>query len=700
MKIEANKNNLILKNTKLFLTKIKDNSLSLMFIRESKQLAQLIEPLELGDSFLSIAILYPMYREKLFDYDDLKNNKLDDLYSNLEHLSQLDKLALPSNWSAEQQLSNKTSKSLKKMLLSISNDPKLILIKIAIHLNHLRHAKKYDKETQKKLALSTNEIYAPLANRLGVWQLKWELEDLSFRFLNTDTYKNIAKLIKDKRSEREVFIAEVTTEVKEALEREPLSAVVSGRPKHIFSIWKKLQRKNISIENIFDIHAIRICVETIPNCYRALGTIHNLWTCLPDNFKDYIANPKKNNYQSLHTSIIGPNGKTIEVQIRTHAMQHHAELGIAAHWRYKEGTKNYKNDKYIEEIRNYLTTDNYYSDALEISQKNEDRIFAISPKGDVIEMIVNSTPLDFAYHVHTNIGHSCIGAKINGKIAPLNRKILNGDLVQIITGAEPNPRRDWLNPQLGYIASTKTRSKINNWFRAKNKVLHLKDGKEICDNELKRSNISNIALEVICKQMNLKNADALYIGLGSNAINSAAIAMAIQVLQKETTPIKIKKTGASQVNQTTFNRVSIAGMERLLSSFSQCCKPLPPEQILGYITVQKGISIHRYDCKNALNLAKKSPERIIDVNWNFPANQNSYPIDLEITAYDRRDLLRDISNILSEEKITVRDIKTSRNQNSLEVLMTLNILAVDLPSLSRLMIRFEQLKNIASVTRK
>ena len=667
--------------------------------QESLKLAKILKPLKLDDKFISVAILFPFYRENIILPSLLGEYNLYKLNESLDHLLNLEKFSLPAGFSNQQQLSSKTSASLKKMLLSITSDPRLILLKIAIHLNQLINAKKQNKLIKERLAIAAQEIYAPLANRLGLWQLKWELEDLSFRFLNPDLYQDIAELLNEKRLERELFINDVIKEVEMALIDTGVSADVTGRPKHIFSIWKKLQRKNVSIEKIFDIHAVRVCVEKISDCYQTLGAVHNLWTCLPNNFNDYIANPKSNNYQSLHTSIIGPKGKTIEVQIRTHAMHHQAELGIAAHWRYKENSQTNINDKYIKEIRNYLNDELSIIDISEPLIDYDERIFAVTPKGDVIEMTKNSTPLDFAYHIHTNIGHSCIGATINGKIAQLTQKINNGDVVDIITGNDPKPRRDWLNPQLGFIASPKTRSKINNWFRAKNKSIHLKEGKEICDAELQRSNISNISIEIICKKMNIADLNTLYVGLGSNDINPAAITNAIQSLQKIKNPIKLSKYSYKKQDKLSSNQISVSGLEKLMSNLSQCCNPLPPEKIQGYITLQKGISIHRHDCRNLLNLAKNSPERIIEIDWVSSTNENFYPINLEVMAYDRRDLLRDISNILSEEKISVRSINSNDDKNSMLIKIHLHIMIMNLTTLSKLMVRFEQLKNIVSVIR-
>ena len=698
--MKEHKFKLILEQTRLFLEQPLLKKAPIHIKQESLQLTEILEPLKIDDKFTSVALLFPFYRENIISPTLLQEYDLYELNEPLSHLLNLEKFSLPDGFSDQQQLSSKTSASLKKMLLSITNDPKLILVKIAIHLHQLKNAKKQDKSTKERLAISAREIYSPLANRLGLWQLKWELEDLSFRFLNPEIYKDIAKLLNEKRLERELFISDVIREVSATLIDNSIRAKVTGRPKHIFSIWKKLQRKNVSIEKIFDVHAVRICVDEISVCYQSLGAIHNLWTCLPNTFNDYIANPKSNDYQSLHTSIIGPKGKIIEVQIRTHTMHHRAELGIAAHWRYKENLQKNVNDKYIEEIRNYLDDENIETDKSETALNSDERIFAVSPKGDVIEMTKNSTPLDFAYHIHTNVGHSCIGAKINGKITQLTQKINNGDVVDIITGSEPNPRRDWLNPQLGFIASPKTRSKINNWFRTKNKAIHLKEGKEICNDELRRSNISNISIEVICKKMNIADLNTLYIGLGSNDISPVAITNAIQSLQKIKNPIKLSKNPSKKQANFSLNQITVSGLKKLMNNLSQCCNPLPPEKIQGYITLQKGISIHRQDCRILLNMAKNTPERIIEVNWTSTTNINNYPINLDVIAYDRRDLLRDISNILSEEKISVSNINSSSDKNSMLIKIQLHIMVPNLPSLSRLMVRFEQLKNIASVTRQ
>ncbi|MCP4300211.1 MAG: bifunctional (p)ppGpp synthetase/guanosine-3',5'-bis(diphosphate) 3'-pyrophosphohydrolase, partial [Gammaproteobacteria bacterium] len=458
-------------------------------IAEGRELAAIVAPLGLPDQLLAAVHVYPLYRENILSNKSLQNNELKDISRFVIGLQQLNQFALPEHWQPGESLALQQSEALRKMLLAVVSDVRLVLVRIAEQLFRLRGAKDSPRDVQRALALEAREIYAALANRLGVWQLKWELEDLAFRYLEPDTYLEIARTLKEKRIEREGFIDKVQETLRHELENQGIAATISGRPKHIYSIWRKMQRKDRGIEALYDIQAVRILVDDVGACYAALGIVHNLWSYIPGEFDDYIANPKDNNYRSLHTAVVGPEGKTVEVQIRTHDMHRHAELGVAAHWRYKEGGGSQAAfDQKIQFLRQLLEPTNDGADLLDQIRDDffEDRVYAVSPKGDVVELPANATPLDFAYHVHTQVGHRCRGAKVNGRIVPLTYHIENGDQIEIITGSQSRPSRDWLSPKLGYLAGARARAKVRSWFRQQDRDQHQRQGREILDRELAR----------------------------------------------------------------------------------------------------------------------------------------------------------------------------------------------------------------------
>jgi GTP pyrophosphokinase len=588
------------------------------------------------------------------------------------------------------------------MLLAVVSDARLVVVRIAEQLYRLRKTKNASAAMQRAIAIETQEIYAPLANRLGIWQLKWELEDLAFRFRNTDTYKQIAKALNEKRDEREEFIADVTSTLQEELWNNGIHAEITGRPKHIFSIWRKMQRKDIGLEQVFDVRAVRILVDDVAECYAALGVVHNLWAYLPGEFDDYIANPKDNDYQSLHTALIGPEGQTIEVQIRTHDMHRHAELGVAAHWRYKEGGASQATfDRKIRLLRHLLEPTGTDGDLLDQIRGDvfEDRVYAVSPKGDVVEMPADATPLDFAYHVHTQVGHRCRGAKVNGRIVPLTYKVQNGDKIDIITGKNEQPSRDWLSPQLGYLAATRSRAKVRAWFRQRDKDQNKRHGREILEREMSRLSVRNTTADAIARQLKLKDTNAMCIALGAGDITSGAIASAIQNLRKEDPTDVIRKRRQNKKKFVESGGVAISGVGDLLYNYARCCRPVPPEDISGYITLGRGVSIHRRDCGNFLSLQTNHPERVIEVDWGGSPD-SIYPAELSVQAFDRQGLLRDISTVLADEKVSVDSVQTETDKATMQAEMRLSISVPGLPTLSRVISRLEQLPNVTSVRRR
>jgi GTP pyrophosphokinase len=666
---------------------------------EGEQIAAIVEPLGLPQEIIAALHAYPPVREKLISIKDLENNDLSDISRFIIGIEQLNQFSLPDSWQRGEALAVQQSEALRKMLLAVVSDVRLVLVRIAEQLFRLRGARSAAPEIQQSLALETREIYAPLANRLGVWQLKWELEDYAFRYSDPDTYRNIAKALKEKRAEREQFIKRVQETLQGELDAHSINAEISGRPKHIYSIWRKMQRKDRGLDALYDIRAVRILVDDINDCYAALGIVHNLWSYIPGEFDDYIANPKENDYRSLHTAVVGPDGKTVEIQIRSHEMHNHAELGVAAHWRYKEGgSVPAAFDQKITFLRQLLEPSGDDADLLEQIRDDffEDRVYAVSPKGDIVELPANATPLDFAYHVHTQIGHRCRGAKINGRIVPLTHHVKNGDQIEIITGSQPQPSRDWLSAKLGYLAGARARAKVRNWFRQQDKEQHLRQGREILDRELARLNEKEISTDSIAVKLKHKDTIGLCIALGAGDLTSASIASALQNLRApEPYAIKPRRHNKREDTKPT----SVVGVGGLLCNYARCCRPVPPELIVGYITQGRGVSIHRQDCGNFLGLNKRNPERVLEISWG-ESDSSSYPVDLTLYAFDRSGLIRDITAVLADEDANVLDLTTHTDKKSMQVIMQLRVEIRDLPTLSTAINRLEQLPNVVSVRRK
>lgn len=669
---------------------------------EGREISAIVETLGLPGELLAAARLYPLVRDGIVDIKSLENNYLGDISRIIIDLVQLGRFTLPAGWQPGEALAGRQSEALRKMLLAVVSDVRLVLIRIAEQLYRLRHARDASPDVQRAIAVETREIYAALANRLGVWQLKWELEDLSFRYLEPDIYQEIATALKEKREDRLEFIDTVKSTLQAELGKQGIEAEISGRPKHIYSIWRKMQRKDRGLESLYDIRAVRILVNDVKDCYAALGAVHNLWSYLPGEFDDYIANPKDNDYQSLHTAVVGPEGKTVEVQIRSHDMHRQAELGVAAHWRYKEGRSSPAAfDQKIRFLRQLLEPSGDDEDLLAQFRDDmfEDRVYGVSPKGDVIELPADATPLDFAYHVHTQVGHRCRGAKVNGRIVPLTYRIRNGDKIEIITGSQPQPSRDWLSPKLGYLASARNRAKVRNWFRHQDRDQHQRQGRDILDRELSRLNVRDVATDDIARQLKHKNTDELCVALGAGDLTSASIATALQHIRGTDAPEKISRRRPAKRSERQSNGVAVSGVGDLLCNFARCCRPVPPEAIVGYITQGRGVSIHRQDCGNLLGLNRRHPERIIEVNWG-QSDTATYPVDLTLRAHDRTGLLRDISTVLADEKASVTSLSSHTDKKTMQSVMDIKLEIKDLPTLSTAITRLEQLPNVIAVERK
>jgi GTP pyrophosphokinase len=543
-----------------------------------------------------------------------------------DELERLGGLHLPAGWSASQGLNAQQSEILRNMLLAVAADPRLVVAHLAEQLVQLRAARELAPDERHRLALETREILAPLANRLGVWSLKWELEDLSFRYLAPDDYHRIARTLAERRVDRERYIEQVCTQLQLELQGAGIAAAtVYGRPKHIYSIWRKMQRKQLAFEQLFDVRAVRIVVQSIEDCYAALGVVHALWQYLPSEFDDYIATPKDNEYRSIHTAVIGPDAKSLEVQIRSRDMDQYAELGVAAHWRYKEGgARDAGYERKIEWIRRVLDpsqSSQFEGDLIERAKAElfSDRIYAMTPRGEVVDLPRGATALDFAYQVHTALGHRCRGAKVDGRIVPLNQPLSNGGVVEIITGKQPAPSRDWLSPELGFLASPKSRAKVRSWFRRADESQHRALGREILERELARMQAGAELVAALVRELHADSADDLQRRLGAGEISVTAVSQALARSQAAAQPPLMPTRKRSGRPSASRSPVEVEGVGDLPTTIARCCGPVPPEPIAGYVTLGRGVTIHRASCPNLRRMQGLNARRVLRVEWTDAA---------------------------------------------------------------------------------
>ena len=666
--------------------------------------AAIVQPLGVDDDIVVGALLFPLLAAGLIDIDRATlavGSIATHIASDCVKLLQF---GGSSHRTEGKALSANQAETLRKMLLAIASDARLVFIRLAEQLYQLRNAKNADEPERLRLARETREIYAPLANRLGIWQLKWELEDLSFRYLDPVTYKRIAGWLASKRADRERYLQEVQSELQTALENAGIKAEIAGRPKHIYSIWRKMQRKGLSFDQIYDVRAVRILVDSITECYAALGIVHGLWPYIPGEFDDYIATPKDNLYRSLHTAVIGPGKLPLEVQIRTREMHDHAELGVAAHWRYKEGGRGdpaYEQKiawlRQILEPAEHTGSGESETDFLDRMREElfEDRVYALSPRGEVVDLPKGATPLDYAYHVHTELGHRCRGAKLNDQMVNLTTVINNGDKVEIITGKQANPSRDWLVPSLGFLASPRSRAKVKAWFRKQDEQQNRIQGRQLLDRELQRLAIHSVTITELMHEFGFDDAEKFYLAIGEGDLTIPQITGAMQRRSKPQELIAI--TAKPESNKPTEG-IRVQGVGELLSTYARCCRPVPPEIIGGYITLGRGISIHRRTCSNFLRLQDKHPERVIDVDWGHDAGQQ-YPVDIVVTAYDRRGLVRDVSAVLADAKVSIQSMNTVTQKDGL-VDMQLRVSIHNLQELSNIIGKIQGQTNVISVRRQ
>jgi GTP pyrophosphokinase len=598
------------------------------------------------------------------------------------------------------------TESLRKMLLAMVEDVRVVLVKLADRLHNLRTLKALPRDRQLVIARETLDIFAPLANRLGVWQLKWEMEDLSFRYLEPEIYKQIAAQLAERRVDRERYIQRFIDAVTADLERVGVRAEVSGRPKHIHSIWNKMKSKDLDFEHIFDIRGVRILTDSVQDCYAALGLVHTRWPHVAGEFDDYIATPKENDYQSIHTAVIGPEGKTVEVQLRTREMHERNELGVAAHWRYKEGGKG---DESLESkvlwLRQLLEWKDEVADASEFvdrvkSEVFEDRVYVFTPKGSVIDLPKGATPIDFAYAIHTEVGHRCRGAKVNGRIVPLTYLLQTGQKVDVLTVKKGGPSRDWLSPHLGYTKTPKARSRIQRWFRQENFEQNIATGRQLLEREFQRLALSDVNLEKLARKLKFNKADEMFAKIAEGELKPSRAAGAAQDL---VAPQTAEEVTVHKIPEARKRRVGgdfrIEGVGNLLTHIANCCNPLPGDPIVGYITQGRGVTIHRKDCHNILRSLTKAPERLVEVAWGGEG-EDTYPIDIVITAYDRQGLLRDVSSVLADARINVTAVNTQTDKHEHFARMTLTVEVSDIDKLSQVLARLTQLPNVIEARRR
>ncbi len=618
---------------------------------------------------------------------------------------------------------------IRKMLLSMASDVRVVLVRIASRLQTLRYFTTIESirnqegplwQRASDLANETFDLYAPLANRLGVWQLKWELEDLAFRLLQPRIYKSIARMLDEKRIEREQFIEQALRTIHDRLKAQGIACDISGRPKHIYSIYNKMQGKGVSFDRLYDVRACRVIVDDVKTCYTVLSIVHEMGTPIAEEFDDYIARPKPNGYQSLHTVIRNSEGKTLEVQIRTREMHQFAEFGMAAHWRYKEaGTAGYDGqaklqgdaDQRITWLRQLLAwksdvtgsmaaSTNWAEQLRDVSL--DDAVYVFTPQGKVIELPPGSTPVDFAYHVHTDVGHKCRGAKVDGHMIPLNQPLANGQTVEIITARgdqNKNPSRDWLNPVLGYLASPRARSKVKHWFAQQELQETLDRGRDIVEKELQRIGQTSQSHETVANLMGFSDAEGLYSALAHEELKPRAIenALAPPPPKVETPeealihPQRRKRTAANE------NTVLVVGVDALLTQLARCCRPVPPDPIVGFVTRGKGISIHRVGCTNLTKVARQQPERLIETSWGTAAG-SIYPVDIIVEANDRQGLLKDITEVFSKHKVNVIGVKTSSKKAQAHMQFTGEVNGAE--QLSQLMTHLQDIKGVFNVRRR
>jgi RelA/SpoT family (p)ppGpp synthetase len=675
------------------------------YVLHCVEVARMLADLRLDHHSVAAGLLHDIVEDTDWTVEDVRQAfgaEVAQLVDGVTKLAYIDTMSQMGSGDMEEQ----EAESLRKMFLAMAEDVRVVLIKLADRLHNMRTLGSLPAERRERIALETLEIFAPLANRLGIWQMKWELEDLGLRYYDPAIYYEIADLIAERRDEREGYINRVIAELQSRLRLEGIAAEIAGRPKHIYSIYRKMRRKGVEFDQIYDVRGIRVVVDTVQDCYGALGVVHSLWKPIPGQFDDFIATPKDNMYQSLHTAVVGPEGRTVEAQIRTREMHRRAELGIAAHWRYKEGVRrdeafeskvawlrslmDWRSD--VDDAREFL--DSLKSDVL------DDRVYVFTPKGKVLDLPAGSTPIDFAYYIHTEVGHRCRGARVNGQLVPLTRKLQNGDQVEIITAKRGGPSRDWLRPHLGYVRSARSRQKIRRWFRQQDREENIAFGREQLRRELKRLNLSEeIRYQEVAALFDYKSLDDFFAAIGFGDISSQRVAAKIlQELRSE----EVFTEEEEVTYAVTPEGIRVKGVGDLYTQLAQCCKPSPddPAPIVGYVTRGRGVTIHKWDCPNMLvRTSKGEVERLIEVDWGW-SQERVYPVVIKVRAWDRDGLLRDIAGVIAQEGVNMRQVNSASAQQTNLVTLTATLDISTFAQLVSILDRIERLPNVIEVTRQ
>jgi GTP pyrophosphokinase len=673
------------------------------YIQHPLAVAGILTDLRLDPPTIAAALLHDVAEDTDVKVDDLRNEfgeevaKLVDGVTKLDYIGQFTEIRRrnPDDEQAE---------NLRKIFLAMVDDVRVVLIKLADRLHNMRTLGALPEEKRKRIALETLEIYAPLANRLGIWQVKWELEDLAFRHLEPEKYKEIADLIAERHEDRMKWLDETKELLTQHLREEGIEADISARPKHIYSIYKKMQRKSVAFEQIYDVRAVRLIVNTLSECYAALGVVHSLWRPIPREFDDFIATPKDNMYRSLHTAVVGPDGKPMEVQIRTNEMHHTAEYGIAAHWRYKERLSKRDADfeskiawlRQLMEWRQDVTDARQFVDTVK-ADVFQDRVYAFTPQGHIIDLPAGSTPVDFAYHVHTEIGHRCRGARVNGKLVSLDYQLVNGDQVEIITAKRGGPSRDWLNLHLKYIKTGRAREKVRQWFRKQDRDQNIILGREILEREMKRLNVENENYGDLATMFGYESVDDFLAAIGYGDVSSQSIATKVLTRERERNEQQVIATLTEhRPAAMSISGISMLGTSGLPTALARCCNPLPGDPVLGYITRGRGITIHRQDCPNVSRV--RDAERLIAVDWGT-AERQTYSVMIRVKAFNRAGLLRDIAAVVADEGIDLSSALavTGEKGNIATITATLEVTGMD--QLSQVLARVERVPNVMEARR-
>ena len=687
----------------------------------SAEIISILMSLNMDLDSLMVAFLYPAYEAQALDLENVEETFGAGIKKLLLKVKDMEAIRFLQNLNSTKSTETQVDK-VRRMLLSMVDDVRAVVIKLAERIAVIRAAKNADEDTKLSIAREIANIYAPLANRLGIGQLKWELEDLAFRFLHNDYYREIAHDLGEKRVERERYIEQFVTNLSSMLEQNGIhGAEVYGRPKHIYSIWRKMQRKHLPFSELYDVRAVRVIVEKIEDCYAALSIVHSNFSHIDKEFDDYIANPKPNGYQSIHTVVYGPGHKVVEIQFRTKAMHQMAELGVAAHWKYKEGGGLGSGvEQRINWLRKLLAwrDDMVESGALLDEfrkQVFEDRVYVFTPRGEVIDLPTGATPLDFAYQVHTMVGHRCIGAKVDGRIVPYTYKLKTGEQVEIITQKEPNPSRDWINADNGYLKTSRARSKVINWFRKVDYDKNVQAGDDILEREVARHGIGlnkdQVAsfLKEKLSRFNVKTVNDIYAGIGAGdiKINQVISFLEERVFKqndhKELEPHSLISEKTNQQLLARHNnkkgRIVVDGLGNMMTHIAKCCQPIPGDDIIGFITQGRGISIHKANCPQLRGLMKKNPERVVSSQWGDDATADGFTVTIKVVASDYSGLLRDVTTVIANEKINVLGVRSHTDRQKDLSIIDIDLMIVNLPALNRVLTKLNEIKQVRSAAR-